>query len=82
MKLENAIKKLEKVGMKVNYNGEQYFARAENGRREIRFRANRGGSTSLTCIQVRGFDQMDDSQSDYFAGTWCDNLSQAIRLTH
>ena len=82
MKLENAIKKLNKVGMKVSHNGTQYFARTEDGTSEIRFRTSGEGFTTIFCIQVHKVGEMGDSQSDYFAGTLCSSLPQAIRLVH
>jgi len=76
MKLTNAIKKLEKYG-KVEFNGHCYTT--IQGTTAVEFLKN-GSSEDITCIRVRSIHDKDDIQSDYSAGTWCDNLSQAIRI--
>ena len=76
MKLSNAIKKLEKYG-KVENNGISYWT--IQGNTAVEFMKN-GSSEDITCIRVRSIHDKDDFQSDYSAGTWCDNLSQAIRF--
>ncbi|WP_216081126.1 hypothetical protein [Aliarcobacter butzleri] len=36
--------------------------------------------TTITCIRARRKNDLDDSMTDYSAGVWCDNLTQAIKL--
>lgn len=76
MKLTNAIKKLEKYG-KVEHFGYTYSL--TQGNTAVEFMRN-GSSENITCIRVRSIHDKDDLQADYSAGTWCDNLSQAIRI--
>ena len=77
MKLQNAINKLTKLSLKVTKDGQFYSARTQ--RYVIEFSKN-GHSDEITCIRVHSINDKDDFMSDYCAGTWCDNLSQAIRL--
>ena len=78
MKVTNAIKKLEKAGCKVINEGSRYSARREND--IVEFIQNGGGSDQAICIRIMSVNDQDDIMTDYFAGTYCDNLSQAIRL--
>ena len=78
MKITNAIKKLEKAGFNVTAYGCQFAA--QRGNDIIEFSKNGGGSDSVICIRVRSVNDQDDSYSDYSAGVFCDNISQAIRL--
>ncbi len=79
MKVTNAIKKLEKAGYTVKQNGHQFTA--ENGSlRVIEFCKNGSDSDLVTCIRIRAKCDRDDVMTDYCAGTWCDNISQAIRI--
>ena len=82
MKVQNAIKKLEKAGFKVNINvsNSRYCASKENAPYIIEFRKNGGGSEEAICICVRRVNDNHNSMIDYFAGIWCDNILQAIRL--
>jgi hypothetical protein len=77
MKIQNAIKKIEKMtGEKVREkNG--FYGIIKNGR-ELSFMKN-GGDDSAICFRTRGLNDVDDSNSDYFAGVFWDNCSQAIR---
>jgi hypothetical protein len=75
METQNAIKKLAKAGFEVKQTGNRYFAQA--GRNIISFFEQSG---SVICINVRSSNDQDDAQSDYSAGVFCDNLTQAIRL--
>lgn len=79
MKLQSAIKKLSKL-TKVEKNGGQYSG-VINGN-VIEFRACNSSyeDTGITCIRVRGIKDEDDIMTDYFAGVWCNNLSQAIKM--
>ena len=78
MKITNAIKKLEKAGFEVINEGSRYSARREND--IVEFIQNGGGSDQAICIRIMSADDQDDMMTDYSAGTYCDNLSQAIRL--
>ena len=75
MKATNALKKLTKAGFVVTQSGNRYSAQA--GRNVIEFHQQ---DEDIICIRVRSVNDRDDVMSDYSAGTWCDNLSQAIHL--
>jgi hypothetical protein len=75
MQATNAIKKLVKAGFDIKQTGNRYMAQA--GRNIISFFEQSG---NIICINVRSSDDQNDAQSDYSAGVFCDNLSQAIRL--
>ena len=78
MQVTNAIKKLNKAGFEVTNNGSRYYV---NGKRHvISFIAQESGD--ITCIKVRHENDEDDMRSDYSAGVFCDNLSQALRIIH
>lgn len=79
MKLRNAIKKLEKFGT-IENNGSLYYARIENSVVEFMRNGREEDECNITCIRVRGIKDEDDTMTDYFAGVWCDNLTQAIRI--
>jgi len=78
MKVTNAIKKLEKAGFEVIKDAARYSARRKND--IIEFIQNGGGSDQAICIRIMSANDRDDMMTDYSAGTYCDNLSQAIRL--
>lgn len=80
MKTVNAIKKLQKAGLVITAVGNRYTAEKADCNTIIKFIAQ--SEDSITCIQVRRKTDQDDSQSDYFAGTWCDNITQAIKYIH
>ena len=77
---KNAIKKLQKAGFRVKASenmSNRYVAEKEGCRRFIEFLAQNG---ELIIIDLRRRGQEDDSMTDYHAGTFCDNLSQALRI--
>ena len=80
MKITNAIKKLEKAGFKINKSGGLYSAK--RGSDIINFRKNGGDSDQVICIRVRSECDQDDQMTDYFAGVFCNNITQAIRLAN
>lgn len=79
MKLTNAIKKVEKIGQVIQ-SGQRFSV--QKGNEVLEFLANGKieKDTNITCIRVRRIKDQDDAMSDYCAGVWCDNISQAIRL--
>jgi hypothetical protein len=77
MNAANAIKKLNKAGFEVSQNGNRYNAKA-NGQ-VIRFIEQ---SERIICINVRSENDHDDAMTDYSAGVYCDNITQAIRLAY
>lgn len=79
MKLQNAIKKLSKHG-EIKQNGRSF--NLVIGTQVIEFRANGAveENPNITCIRVRNNKDNDDVMTDYSAGVWCDNLSQALCL--
>ena len=79
MKVANATKKLIKAGFEVTNNGRSISAK--KGRHVINVTANGGDLTdTVATVRVRAACDLDDSQSDYSAGVYCDNVSQAIRI--
>ena len=81
MKITNAIKKLEKAGFKVtNEDSQRFAARRENRTHVVEFMKNGGNCDQVICIRVRRANDLDDMMTDYCAGVWCDNISQAIRV--
>jgi hypothetical protein len=79
MTVANAVKKLVKSGFDVTGSGVRFSGR--KGSQVIEF--NRLGieSDSIGCIKVRSINDNDNAQADYSAGVWCNNLSQAIKLS-
>lgn len=75
MQVTNALKKLDKAGFAVTQIGNRYSA--QSGRNVIEFHEQ---DEKAICIRVRSVRDHDDVMRDYSAGTWCDNLSQAIHL--
>lgn len=82
MKLSNAIKKLERNGFKVEKSEtmpNKYYATKEGLRDYITLHVQ---DDRLIIVDSRRKGQEDDPMTDYHAGTFCDNLSQAIRMTN
>ena len=79
MQLTNAIKKLNKLGFKVINIGNRYKAKKTGLKYVIEFNTQ---DELIMCIRARRENDHDDSQSDYSAGMWCNNLAQAIRLAN
>ncbi len=75
MQVTNAVKKLTKAGFAVTQSGNRYSAQA--GRNVIEFYEQDGRTI---CIRLRTENDCDDVMSDYSAGVFCDNLSQAIQI--
>lgn len=75
MQVTNALKKLVKAGFEVTQTS--IFYSAKSGRNVIEFHEQDG---KAICIRVRSVGDLDDVQSDYSAGVFCDNLSQAIQI--
>lgn len=78
MKLSNAIKKLEKVSENGVKQDGQIYSGLINGQ-VVSFSQN-GREDSAVCFHVKAVGEKSDSMTDYFPGSFCDNLSQAIRL--
>lgn len=76
MQLQNALKKLAKLGLDVKKNGRLYTAQIN--RDIIEFSTTRENDIQL--IRVYNINDKDDFIADYCAGVWCKNLSQAIRF--
>jgi hypothetical protein len=77
MQTSNAIKKLEKSGFQITANGNRYTAMNTN--HVISFYSQSG---SINCISVKRANDNSDYMSDYHAGVFCDNLTQAIKISH
>ena len=79
MTLTNATKKLNKAGYEVSKVGSVYQAEKKGGRDVVTFFLN-GGDGNVTCIKVRAVGDRDDSMTDYSAGVYVDNITQAIKI--
>jgi len=79
MTLANAIKKLTKAGFEISEGYNRGF-KATFGRQVVEFFLNGGREDEITCIRVRYENDNDDSITDYCAGVFADNISQAIRI--
>lgn len=77
MKIENAIKKIEKNIGKVKRNG-SFYTVEKNGK-ELELCVNGGGLGTVATIRVRGLNDEDDFMSDYHAGVYYENVTGAIR---
>jgi hypothetical protein len=77
MQTSNAIKKLNKAGFQITQTGKRYSAKANS--HVIDFIEQ---NDSIICIKVRSMNDHDDAVTDYSAGVWCNNLTQAISLAH
>lgn len=78
MTLTNAIKKAVKVtGQQPKINGQQ---RLFNYRGYVVSFAQNGREDQATCFYTRMHGQEDDLQTDYFAGTFHDNLTQCFNF--
>ncbi len=84
MKIVNAIKKLKKNGYKVTSDKSRYTATKEGERHyiELMSQISYEGEEEVIIIDVRREGQADDSMTDYHAGTFCDNLSQALAIAN
>ena len=77
MKIENAIKKIEKItGQKPTERDGKFYV--DYLGYSISFFRNGRESENITCIYTIRDGMKDDSMTDYFPGTFHDNLSQAF----
>lgn len=79
MKTKNAIKKLEKNGFKVTEDKGKFCATLENNRHSIEF-YDQDGRVIVIDVRTEGHD--DDIMTDYHAGIFARNISQAIRFCY
>lgn len=79
MKLSTAIKKLSKLTT-VKNNHQTYSAKVNDSIIEFMRNGKVEEDPNITCIRVRDITDHDDSMTDYSAGIWCNNLTQAIKL--
>lgn len=85
MTIQNATKKLEKAGFKVELSkfskledfNRKYIATNPTIKRYIEINTQYGDSIAVIDLRTPGHD--DDSMTDYHAGTFCENITQAIR---
>ena len=78
MKLKNAIKKLNKNGFQVTKKTHNnYVAEKMSARHVVDFTVQ---DDEVIIIRVRIKEDKDDCVSDYFAGTFTDNIKRAIKL--
>ncbi len=78
MTISNAIKTIERrLGTTPSKNANNQYYVKVNGR-VLSFYKN-GGEDCITCIKVRRENDHSDAMTDYCAGTFYENLSQAIK---
>lgn len=82
MQIQNAIKRLSKHGKVIQDRPGSYYA-IINGC-EVSFLANGDDrpDNSICCERCRRLGDEDDIQSDYWGGSFYDNLTQAIRAAY
>lgn len=80
MTLNNALKKLSRYG-EVKQNGRHFSMESDNQVIEFYANGNIEENPTITCIRIRRKNDHDDSMTDYSAGVWCDNITQALKLT-
>ena len=77
MKTSNAIIKLKKAGYEIHYDARDYItARLQNCKYRIQFHNN--FEYGIDLIRTISDNDHDDNMTDYCAGQWHDNLSQAM----
>jgi hypothetical protein len=81
MTAQNAAKKLTKAGFTITEDNGSFQASKAECKYVIEYHRN-GCSEDIVCINVRRPNDKHDSMSDYFAGVWADNITQAIRLAN
>ena len=79
MTITNATKKLVRAGFTVEQHGNIRRASHSSTKYVVEFRKN-GGEDCVVCINVRALNDTHDSQSDYCAGVWANNIGRAIKL--
>jgi hypothetical protein len=82
MTTTNAAKKLTKAGFTVTEIRSGFYQATRAASSYIIEYFRNGGSDSITCINIRHQLDKHDSQSDYCAGVWADNITQAIKLAY
>ena len=89
MKLASAIKKINArakvVGLDVEISQQdqhshqhQVYVRFEGSNQVISFYSSRNGEDNIHLIKVTRDGDVSDVQSDYFAGSFVDNITQAL----
>ena len=89
MKLQAALKKInaraKKVGVEVaithqgeNSHRHEVYVRFEGSSQTISFYASRNGGDDIHLIQVTRDGDVSDPHTDYFAGSFVDNITQAL----
>ena len=79
MTIANACIKLAKAGFTLsNESGTFAAVHPAHVGKVIEFHPN-GRQDEIVCIRSRRIGDIDDPQSDYFAGAWHNSLSRAIK---
>ena len=88
MKLQSALKKIQQrakiVDTKVDIHEEKrtndssYSIRFDGSNQVISFYSSRNGNDNIHLIKVTRDGDVSDIQSDYFAGSFVDNITQAL----
>ena len=84
MKLQAALKKInaraKKVGIevKITQNDRRAWVHFEGSNQTISFYASRNGEDDIHLIKVTRDGDVSDPHTDYFAGSFVDNLTQAL----
>ena len=79
MRVDNAIKALGKFGTVQHVGSQRYIA--QRGGWEIQFLVNGRNEpgAEITCVRARRLTDHDESHSDYFAGSFFDTISKAMK---
>jgi len=78
MKLSNAIKKLSAYGKIQKDETGLYFIHYKGYIVSFRTNGSQDPENDIVCEHTQRYDEKADSMTDYFPGSYWDNLSQAI----
>lgn len=78
MTTAGAVKKLERAGFAVENDGMHFTAKKSGFAKIVEFAKN-GREDCVTCIRVRRENDKDEIHTDYSAGFFVDNITQAIK---
>jgi hypothetical protein len=78
MKIQNAINKVQKITGANCLKSGQFYYFSFNG--HVLSFAQNGTDDSITCIHTKRNNEKDDIMTDYFCGTFHDNITQAVKF--
>ncbi len=79
MEFSKAVKRATNKVEKVLDSKEGRFSGLLNGKVISFVRNGREGGSAI-CFNVRRINDTHDTMTDYYAGIWCDNLGQSIKI--